>query len=273
MDSSAEECLRKALLELYEFADAETFPARVLTALQRLLSAEVRSYTEIDLRRRVAIATNDPADLLATGSVSAEENARIFGQYGHENPLIAHYHRTGDPHALRISDFTSRTEFRRLAIYNEFYRQFGLDDQVAVTIRAEGGSVLGVSAARGQRNFSERDKELLTVFRPHLLQAYRNAILVSDLQRTRQISPEHIEQELQSLGLSLRECEVLRVVAQGKTNAKAAADLGVSPLTVKKHLEKIYEKLGVTSRAMAISRLLQMRAGTRLESSPSPQPG
>jgi DNA-binding CsgD family transcriptional regulator len=53
------------------------------------------------------------------------------------------------------------------------------------------------------------------------------------------------------LGLARRERDVLALVADGHTNKEIAARLGVEPLTVKKHLERIYEKLGVNTRTAA----------------------
>jgi DNA-binding CsgD family transcriptional regulator len=53
------------------------------------------------------------------------------------------------------------------------------------------------------------------------------------------------------LGLSGREVEVLRLVAEGLTNAQVAARLFLSPKTVSAHLVSIFGKLGVTSRAGA----------------------
>jgi DNA-binding CsgD family transcriptional regulator len=53
------------------------------------------------------------------------------------------------------------------------------------------------------------------------------------------------------LGLTRRETEVLAWVAAGKTNAQIAEVLSIAPGTVKKHLEHIYEKLGVSSRTDA----------------------
>jgi DNA-binding CsgD family transcriptional regulator len=41
------------------------------------------------------------------------------------------------------------------------------------------------------------------------------------------------------------------------SNVEAAAELGVSPLTLKKHLENIYLLLGVSSRSAAVARLLE----------------
>lgn len=54
-----------------------------------------------------------------------------------------------------------------------------------------------------------------------------------------------------SSGLSAREVEVLRLVAQGMTDAEVASQLFLSPRTVGSHLRSIYNKLGVSSRAAA----------------------
>jgi DNA-binding CsgD family transcriptional regulator len=43
------------------------------------------------------------------------------------------------------------------------------------------------------------------------------------------------------------------MVAEGKTNAEIATELWVTPGTVKKHLENVYLKLGVGSRAAAVN--------------------
>ncbi|MFO1317553.1 MAG: helix-turn-helix transcriptional regulator [Burkholderiales bacterium] len=55
-------------------------------------------------------------------------------------------------------------------------------------------------------------------------------------------------------GLSAREREVLDWVAAGKTDAQAAAILGISVRTVQKHLEHVYVKLGVEGRTAAVMR-------------------
>jgi DNA-binding CsgD family transcriptional regulator len=51
--------------------------------------------------------------------------------------------------------------------------------------------------------------------------------------------------------LTPREREILDLVAEGRTNAEIAERLWVSPLTVRKHLENIYAKLGVHTRMAA----------------------
>jgi len=64
--------------------------------------------------------------------------------------------------------------------------------------------------------------------------------------------------DIESHGLSEREIEVLEWVTQGKTNKQIAEILGISPLTVKTHLEHIYAKLGVWNRTEATTLALKL---------------
>ncbi len=67
-------------------------------------------------------------------------------------------------------------------------------------------------------------------------------------------APDNFE-ALTSLGLTPREIEILREVEAGKHNREIAAALFISPATVKKHLENIFEKLNVNNRTAAVVRL------------------
>ena len=66
------------------------------------------------------------------------------------------------------------------------------------------------------------------------------------------------QRRLESFGLTRREIEILHLVAQGKTNKEIAADLYISPLTVRTHLEHLYQKLGVGSRTEAAAFVLRV---------------
>jgi DNA-binding NarL/FixJ family response regulator len=52
-------------------------------------------------------------------------------------------------------------------------------------------------------------------------------------------------------GLSRRELEVFRLVASGKSNRLIAAELVISEHTVARHVQNIFAKLGLSSRAAA----------------------
>jgi DNA-binding CsgD family transcriptional regulator len=57
--------------------------------------------------------------------------------------------------------------------------------------------------------------------------------------------------------LTARQRQVLRWVGLGKSNFEIGAILGLSALTVKKHLENVYSRLGVCSRAAAVAAVLE----------------
>ena len=63
---------------------------------------------------------------------------------------------------------------------------------------------------------------------------------------------------LAEYGLTPRELEVLAWVTKGKTNPEIAQILGMSARTVQKHLEHVYQKLGVETRTNATVRALRM---------------
>ncbi|HZU81206.1 MAG TPA: helix-turn-helix transcriptional regulator [Acidimicrobiales bacterium] len=62
------------------------------------------------------------------------------------------------------------------------------------------------------------------------------------------------------LGLSPRQAEVLWRLTKGTTTADIASELGVAGGTVKKHLDQIYRKLGVSSRAAAVAQAFDAMA-------------
>lgn len=66
---------------------------------------------------------------------------------------------------------------------------------------------------------------------------------------------------LAALGLSRRQAEVLALVTRGHTNAQVAELLSLSPRTIQKHLEHVYDALGVRNRAGAVARALGIAGG------------
>jgi DNA-binding NarL/FixJ family response regulator len=67
------------------------------------------------------------------------------------------------------------------------------------------------------------------------------------------------EKRSDAAALSRREKEILQKVAYGATTKEVAQDLGISPHTVKTHLERIFEKLGANDRAQAVAIAIRSR--------------
>ncbi len=74
--------------------------------------------------------------------------------------------------------------------------------------------------------------------------------------------PVHVS-ELQRLGLTRRQSEVLQLVKRGQTNETIARSLAISERTVAHHLERIYRRLDVTTRTAAVARAEELLAANR----------
>lgn len=63
----------------------------------------------------------------------------------------------------------------------------------------------------------------------------------------------------EALKISARELEVLKEIAEGRSNKEIAARLNVSPNTIKTHVARLFEKLGAKRRTDAINRARELR--------------
>ncbi len=77
-------------------------------------------------------------------------------------------------------------------------------------------------------------------------------VLAHETVSSEKLYPAQVEQSLTE-ALSARELEVLRLVADGLTNAEIAQKLFLTVGTVKVHTSNIYSKLGVSSRTQAVA--------------------
>lgn len=90
--------------------------------------------------------------------------------------------------------------------------------------------------------------------------------LVEDGKRTHRVNIVKVQEVF---GLSSRETDVVKCLCRGYTNKEIAERLFISELTVKGHLKKIYQKMGVHSRATLISRILAGSPASTLQEPPS----
>ena len=76
----------------------------------------------------------------------------------------------------------------------------------------------------------------------------------------RRASPtfERNDAAVRSLGLTARECEILELLASDRSTKEMARQLQISPNTVKTHVARVYEKLGVQRRIQAIDKAREL---------------
>ena len=92
-----------------------------------------------------------------------------------------------------------------------------------------------------------------------LIRAMEARLRRSEQQVKREFTPDFSSVEpLLTLGLTPRASEALLWLAQGKTNSDIASILGVTESTVKKHVQEMFQKLGVETRGAAALRALEL---------------
>jgi DNA-binding CsgD family transcriptional regulator len=326
----------------YRLSGVPAYRRHIVEALPRFVPCTLVAYNEINFHKETIWWEAEPAELPRFPGAEA-----ILSQHLHEHPVLAHFERARLHAWFKISDFVTRRQFRRTALYNEFYRRIETEDQIGLVFPKIEGVTVGIALSRRQRDFDERDRRILTLLQPHLVRAYQNARLVARLEgeiallrqgmdtlggdlimltpggrihhataaaRAKLAEyfgrlppgdrlPAGVEAWLRAttskvpgivppsplterrgercmrltvlrggglsclllaerrderpwaaasaLGLTNREAEVLRWVAEGKTNPEIGLILGVSAATVHHHLDHVYRKLGVETRTAA----------------------
>jgi DNA-binding CsgD family transcriptional regulator len=241
------ETLRRAVWladSLAELDDPADFAGIVLPGLAALVGCDVITYNEIGPASGQTRYADYPAGALDPATQP------VFAAHVHEHPLVNHYRATGSGEPVMISDFLTQQRFHRLGLYAEFFRGIPVEHQVAISLPGPDQEVIGVAMSRASHDFCDEDRALLSVLRGPLIAALLRA------RRRRQAGQVHTATACSGLGgLTEREIQILRLVADGRTNASIAHALEVSPRTVAKHLEHIYRKFSVSSRAAAVSRM------------------
>ncbi|WCB94575.1 hypothetical protein DSM104299_03312 [Baekduia alba] len=157
--------------EVYAFDGIDEFRPGIMEVLDRAVPSAWVSYNEVD-------GTPENTYSLVVPSFPEE----VFGAwvtYSDQNPVLAAYRETLDGRPRRISDLLDRDAFRRLDLYRECYLPMGVESQVAFTLPARPPLVVALALSRGAEDYSDSEVELLTLARPHLIQAYRTAELAS----------------------------------------------------------------------------------------------
>jgi DNA-binding NarL/FixJ family response regulator len=117
---------------------------------------------------------------------------------------------------------------------------------------------------RSGMNLGADDYLIKPVANNELVEAIEARLRRSEIQASREFKPDFSSFEpLLTLGLTRRAAETLLWLSQGKTNSDIATILGITESTVKKHVQEIFEKLGVETRGAATVRALEVLNSVR----------
>ena len=218
----------------------EYLPRSALEAVRSLVPCDEVTFQVQDVARRTVLGLQE---LEEYPSMTADDEAALDELYwGHFwSSQCSYPNRTGDYRTVtRVSDFESP---RQLATSHtgDVLRANGMRHEALLPLPPRGPLDERLLLwRRDGSDFSERDVLLLALVRAHLV-TLRDAV----------VARTHDQADLTG-----RQVQLLQLVASGLTNRQIARHLGLSENTVRKHLENIFERLQVTSRAAAVARAM-----------------
>jgi len=222
--------------------DVQSFRNRSAHILREAVDCQVISFAIFDPGTRQLQIDFDPF------IPAIDPGLQGFAKHMWKYPCFNFDPTVAEGQAFLRGDFMSDAEFYASDIYLESFALGGLTDHAAMLLprqRKELVFFIGMERAGGTYQASHRD--ILRQLQPHLA----NASLLAE-------SFESLEMAVADpaaftkAGLSPREAEVLVWLAQGKGNAEITTILDIALPTVKTHITRIFDKLGVGNRHEAI---------------------
>jgi DNA-binding CsgD family transcriptional regulator len=243
LDEGSFRKILQAIEILGEDLEFASFPRRAVRALSAAVDVDFVSYNEVD---RITgthrfLLQPDPAEL-DPGSFEYAAFVRRFGNH----PVVAQRVAIASRDDPNLLQFVNRV--RLFGMVGNCCGQAELRLNLAMTIKSAASLRIGIALHRSIRDFDDRDAAILDALRPHIVTAYRNSA------RSGGASPGSKTRDQAEPGapqLTPRESQVLYWVSMGKTNEEVSRIVGAKPMTIKKHLEHIYDKLGVPNRTAA----------------------
>ncbi|MBW4554415.1 MAG: helix-turn-helix transcriptional regulator [Trichormus sp. ATA11-4-KO1] len=191
------------LQELHTLCNLEILATRVISTLPQVVASDVVAWSPVNFpKNRISpFITSKNFD-----SPMLEDVERTAHDHFYEHPLARHYVVTNDGGAYKISDFLCEQELHRLeGLYHGFLRLIDAEEQMIMVLPIASASFslhnsftdIVIALHRPQRNFSERDRLVLNLLRPHLIQAYENAKVFSQMQQ----ELTRLHQTMEQLGM------------------------------------------------------------------------
>lgn len=144
----------------------EEFAGRALQGLAELVPADVLTWDRVELATGAVRHTALPDGAEPGGAFAAV----VGDAAGH--PLLA-AHAAGRRPALRLSDLVERGALTHDELYGELLHASGVEYEIAIGLRGGRGEAVVAGLGRSEREFSERDRDVLDIVRAGLEGALR----------------------------------------------------------------------------------------------------
>jgi DNA-binding CsgD family transcriptional regulator len=153
-----------------EARDSAGFSRAVVRELAELVPSDWVVLNEIDLESGQQSIIAEPDTFVVPPEIEP-----FLVEFADQHPLIMYNAETGDGSAKKISDFLTREEFHSRPLFQKFYKVIGVEYQMAFTLTGTHPHVVALVFSNSHTDFTERDRAVLNLVRPHLVQAWFNA--------------------------------------------------------------------------------------------------
>ena len=171
--------------QAYAMLDLSEFRPGVLRLMREAVPCAIVAYNELEPATERAVLLFDPP-----ATMIFEDPGAVLARVIPSNPVARHHVETRDGRAYKLSDFLTRRELHETPLWQEALGPLGMEYQMAFTLPSQPSVLIGIALTDGERDFTERDRTLLNLARPQLVQAYRNAQIHTEA-RERLAALEH----------------------------------------------------------------------------------
>jgi len=230
-------------------ADPVAWRRHMLEGLRQLTGAQLALYLHLHELGTDAERIAEPLD---SGFLDESDRA-LWVHYQRENahrddPFHMHYFRTftGSLRTRSLAAVVDMPEWRLSRHYNEYIRACRLDDRITSSVRlpeplSSATQVIVLHRSASDRRYPYHAQRLVHLFHEELISLLGGRLKLPGTQPAEPGLPFQLEQ-------------VLRCLLVGESEKQVAARLGLSPHTVNRHIQRLYRRFDVHSRAELLFR-------------------
>ena len=172
----------QTLLELvrgsYSLLDLTEFRTGILHLVRQAVPCALVAYNELEPATERGVSLFEPAEAMIFDDPGA-----LLARVGPSSPIVTRFARTRDGRAYKLSDFLTQRELHETPLWQDALGPLGVEYQMAFALPSQPSVLVGITLNDGDRDFSERDRTLLNLARPQLVQAHRNAQIHTEAAR------------------------------------------------------------------------------------------
>lgn len=230
-------------------SDADAWRRHMLEGLRRLTGAQVALYMQL---RNAGAGNEEIAAPLDAGFLDSG-GRRLWAHYQREKAyrddpihlgLLSNHQQAF--RTRRLESMVRAEDWYRSRHYNDYVRACGLDDRITTLWRMPGSAmpiyqIMVLHRADEDGQYSRRDQRLVHLFHHEMTRHLGRQLSLPDADSQRQELPYRLQQ-------------VLSCLLEGDSQKQIAYRLELSPRTVDHHIQRLFRKFDVHSRAELMAR-------------------